>query len=312
MTDEWRSLTHRFAIGEHKGTITAAVDADGRPVLLQIHMAKGGGPQLPLQHAAQHMHANRVVGPVVLGPDRDAVRVLELPERALRMVLGPVAAHQFRVAPAGRGPGLGTAGAARSAVDAVGGTAAARASVRAAGRRHRGVPTAPAGGLGGRDFLAGAVAGLGGGGQQGPAGARAAEAEVLDRPGRTERGAGHPPRRPRRSSCIRCSGTGKRSCSDPNALRARVKCRPPRVSRASTQPTSCAPEPECSRSRTRIAPPPSALASAISESRSSAPSGRASWAVLPGTAARDPTTTTGQFPGFSFLSDIVPITLAGL
>ena len=55
------------------------------------------------------------------------------------------------------------------AVDAVGGTAAAGTSVRAAGRGDRGVPTAAAGSPGGRDLLAGAVAGGGRGRQQGPA-----------------------------------------------------------------------------------------------------------------------------------------------
>ena len=44
MSNEWRSLTHRFAIGGHKGYVTAAVDSDGRPVLVEIRMAKAGGP----------------------------------------------------------------------------------------------------------------------------------------------------------------------------------------------------------------------------------------------------------------------------
>ena len=43
MTDEWQSLTHRFAISGHKGYVTVATDEHGRPVLLEIRMAKAGG-----------------------------------------------------------------------------------------------------------------------------------------------------------------------------------------------------------------------------------------------------------------------------
>ena len=43
MTDEWQSLTHRFAIRGHKGYVTEATDEHGRPVLLEIRMAKAGG-----------------------------------------------------------------------------------------------------------------------------------------------------------------------------------------------------------------------------------------------------------------------------
>ena len=43
MTDEWQSLTHRFSISGHKGYITVATDEHGRPVLLEIRMAKAGG-----------------------------------------------------------------------------------------------------------------------------------------------------------------------------------------------------------------------------------------------------------------------------
>ncbi len=40
---EWRSLTHRFSVGGHKGYVTVAVDSDDCPVLLEIRMAKEGG-----------------------------------------------------------------------------------------------------------------------------------------------------------------------------------------------------------------------------------------------------------------------------
>ncbi len=40
---EWRSLTHRFRLGGHKGYVTVAVDSDDCPVLLEIRMAKEGG-----------------------------------------------------------------------------------------------------------------------------------------------------------------------------------------------------------------------------------------------------------------------------
>ena len=42
MTNEWQSLTHRFAISGHKGYVTVASDEHGRPVLLEIRMAKVG------------------------------------------------------------------------------------------------------------------------------------------------------------------------------------------------------------------------------------------------------------------------------
>lgn len=44
MTDEWRSLTHRFSVGGQKGYVTVAADGRGRPVLVEIRMAKAGGP----------------------------------------------------------------------------------------------------------------------------------------------------------------------------------------------------------------------------------------------------------------------------
>ncbi len=59
------------------------------------------GAQRQRQHAAEHMHLDLLVRPVVLRADRDAVGVLELPEGALHMVLRAVAAHQFGVAPPG-------------------------------------------------------------------------------------------------------------------------------------------------------------------------------------------------------------------
>ena len=43
MTDEWQSLTHRFAIRGHKGYVTVASDEHGRPGVLEIRMAKAGG-----------------------------------------------------------------------------------------------------------------------------------------------------------------------------------------------------------------------------------------------------------------------------
>ena len=46
MTDEWQSLTHRSAIRGRKRYVTVATDEHGRPVLLEIRMAKAGGVQL--------------------------------------------------------------------------------------------------------------------------------------------------------------------------------------------------------------------------------------------------------------------------
>ena len=43
MTDEWQAVTHRFAISGRKGYVTVATDEHGRPVLLEIRMAKAGG-----------------------------------------------------------------------------------------------------------------------------------------------------------------------------------------------------------------------------------------------------------------------------
>ena len=43
MTDEWRSLTHRFAVGGHHGYIIVATDDQDRPLLLEIRMSKAGG-----------------------------------------------------------------------------------------------------------------------------------------------------------------------------------------------------------------------------------------------------------------------------
>ena len=43
MTDQWESLTHRFAIGGHHGYIIVATDEHGRPLLLEIRMSKAGG-----------------------------------------------------------------------------------------------------------------------------------------------------------------------------------------------------------------------------------------------------------------------------
>ena len=43
MTDEWQSLTHRFAISGHKWYVTVATGEPGRPDLLEIRMAKTGG-----------------------------------------------------------------------------------------------------------------------------------------------------------------------------------------------------------------------------------------------------------------------------
>ena len=40
---EWESVTHRFAVGGHKGYVIAAHDEDGRPVHIEIRMAKEGG-----------------------------------------------------------------------------------------------------------------------------------------------------------------------------------------------------------------------------------------------------------------------------
>ena len=62
-----------------------------------------------------------------------------------------------------------------------------------------------------------------------------------DRPRRAVPGARRQRGRPRRSSCIRCSGTGRRSCADPHALRAPARCPPPRAPPTSAQPTSASP-----------------------------------------------------------------------
>ena len=43
MTDEWQSLTHRFAISGHEGSVTVGTDEHGRPGRLEIRMAKEGG-----------------------------------------------------------------------------------------------------------------------------------------------------------------------------------------------------------------------------------------------------------------------------
>ena len=43
MTDEWQSRTHRFALSGHKAYVTLATDEQGRPVLLEIRLAKAGG-----------------------------------------------------------------------------------------------------------------------------------------------------------------------------------------------------------------------------------------------------------------------------
>ena len=43
MTAEWQSLTHRFAISGHKAYVTVGTDEQGRPVLLEIRMAKACG-----------------------------------------------------------------------------------------------------------------------------------------------------------------------------------------------------------------------------------------------------------------------------
>ena len=43
MTDEWQSLTHRFAISGHKRYVSVATDEHGRPDLLAIRMAQAGG-----------------------------------------------------------------------------------------------------------------------------------------------------------------------------------------------------------------------------------------------------------------------------
>ena len=40
---EWESVTHRFAVGGHKGYVIAASDDAGRPVHIEIRMAKEGG-----------------------------------------------------------------------------------------------------------------------------------------------------------------------------------------------------------------------------------------------------------------------------
>ena len=39
---EWRSVTHRFTVGGHKGYITVALD-ENRPIHIEIRMAKAGG-----------------------------------------------------------------------------------------------------------------------------------------------------------------------------------------------------------------------------------------------------------------------------
>ena len=95
--------------------------------------------------------------------------------------VGLVSGPGLRAMPSAGGgrPGSGGTGAARAAVDAVDGAAAAGASVRPAGCGDRGGSTAAGGGPGRRDLLAGAVAGHERGRHQGPASARATEAEVL-------------------------------------------------------------------------------------------------------------------------------------
>ena len=40
---EWASITHRFSVGGHKGCISVAADEHGRPVLIEVRMAKAGG-----------------------------------------------------------------------------------------------------------------------------------------------------------------------------------------------------------------------------------------------------------------------------
>lgn len=42
-SSESESITHRFAVAGHKGYVIAATDADGRPVHIEIRMAKEGG-----------------------------------------------------------------------------------------------------------------------------------------------------------------------------------------------------------------------------------------------------------------------------
>lgn len=42
MTDEWRSLTHRFTVGPHKGYVIVALEG-ARPIHIEILMAKEGG-----------------------------------------------------------------------------------------------------------------------------------------------------------------------------------------------------------------------------------------------------------------------------
>ena len=72
---------------------------DGAPHPLAVQFALQQPAQRQGQHAAQHMHRDLVVRPVVLRPDGDAVRVLHLPEGALDMVLRAIAAHQVGIAP---------------------------------------------------------------------------------------------------------------------------------------------------------------------------------------------------------------------
>ena len=58
MTDEWRSLTHRFAVGGHHGYIIVATDDQDRPLLLEIRMSKAGRGYYGTFHhlSEQHLH----------------------------------------------------------------------------------------------------------------------------------------------------------------------------------------------------------------------------------------------------------------
>ena len=42
-SEEWKSVTHRFAVDRHKGYVTIAIDRFDRPVHLEIRMARAGG-----------------------------------------------------------------------------------------------------------------------------------------------------------------------------------------------------------------------------------------------------------------------------
>ena len=41
--EEWASITHRFCVSGHEGFISVATDEHGRPVLVEVRMAKAGG-----------------------------------------------------------------------------------------------------------------------------------------------------------------------------------------------------------------------------------------------------------------------------